>query len=147
MAIQWKDSFSIGVAHVDNQHKELIQRFARLQEAAAVGRASEELRVLLGFLEEYVLSHFKDEEALQILHNYPAFEAHRSEHAYFIEQLDLLKQHLKDEGETVQLIVETGNVLTKWLLDHICNIDMQLGAYLKTVKNNRDWLQDGPLNI
>ncbi len=145
MGIQWKDSLSIGVAHIDSQHRELIERFAKLQDAAEGGKGMEELGNLMNFLEEYALSHFKDEEALQILHNYPAFEAHRSEHAYFIKQLDILKQHLNSDGESLQLVAETGTVLTRWLLNHICNIDMELGGYLKTVVNNRDWLHGSPL--
>lgn len=146
MGIKWKDSLAIGVEIVDGQHKELIHRFDVLQEAGASGKELKVIYELLAFLEEYVRTHFEDEEGLQILHNYPAFEAHRSEHLYFIEQLDKLKTDLASSGISPQIFSETSNVLTKWLVNHICNIDMEFGSYLKSKKND-NWLLKGKVSV
>ena len=133
MGIQWRESLSIGIPVIDNQHKELLNRFDRLLNACQNGRGIDELKELQSFLEEYVQTHFNHEEALQRLHRYPAYEAHKSEHLYFIEQLNKLKTETEKEGVSIHHVVETNNLLMKWLLNHISKVDMELGVYLKTV--------------
>jgi hemerythrin len=131
MGIEWRDSLSIGVETIDNQHKELLLRFDRLLTACQEGKGIEELKGLQLFLEEYVHSHFNDEEALQKLHSYPAFEDHRAEHRYFIGQLNKLKAGTEQYGASIHHVVETNNMLLKWLINHISKVDMKLGAFLK----------------
>jgi hemerythrin len=131
MGIQWRDSLAIGVEAIDNQHKELLLRFASLLEACHAGNGIDELKKLQGFLDEYVHTHFNDEEALQKLHRYPDYEAHRAEHHYFIEQLNKLKLETESEGVSTHHVVETNNMLLKWLLNHISKVDLALGVFLR----------------
>jgi len=132
MGIEWRESLAIGVDAIDSQHKELLLRFDRLLNACQSGQGIEELRKLQGFLDEYVHTHFSDEEALQRENRYPAYETHRAEHIYFIEQLNKLKQETKEEGISTHHVVETNNMLLKWLLNHISKVDKELGAFLKS---------------
>lgn len=131
MGIVWRDSLAIGVERIDNQHKELLLHFDRLLNACQEGKGIEELSKLLVFLEEYVHTHFRDEEALQRLNLYPAYEAHRAEHLYFIEQIGKLKAEIQKHGASTHHVVETNNLLLKWLLNHISKVDMELGKFLK----------------
>ncbi|HXE96074.1 MAG TPA: bacteriohemerythrin [Dongiaceae bacterium] len=135
MGIAWRDSLSIGVEAIDNQHKELLLRFDRLLSACQAGQGIEELKKLLAFLEEYVLTHFNDEEALQRQHHYPDYGAHRAEHLYFIEQINKLKAEIQEEGISTHHVIETNNMLLKWLLNHISKVDKKLGAFLKSGKS------------
>ena len=132
MGIQWRDSLAIGVEVIDNQHKELLLHFDRLLNACQEGKGIEELKSLMTFLEEYVHTHFKDEEAIQRLHRYPGYEAHRAEHLFFIEQINKLKAETQKEGVSTHHVVETNNMLLKWLLNHISKVDMELGKFLKS---------------
>lgn len=133
MGIQWRDSLAIGVEAIDNQHKELLLRFGRLLDACQEGKGVEELKKLLTFLEEYVHTHFKDEEALQRLHRYPGYGVHRAEHLFFIDQINKLKSETQSEGFSTHHVVETNNMLLKWLLNHISKVDTELGTFLKSV--------------
>ncbi|MDD2367577.1 MAG: bacteriohemerythrin [Desulfuromonadaceae bacterium] len=132
MGIEWRDSLSIGVEAIDNQHKELLSRFDKLLNACQEGKGIAELKVLLLFLEEYVHTHFRDEEALQKLHRYPEYESHKAEHIYFIEQLKKLKAETDKSGVSTHHVVETNNMLLKWLLNHISKVDTTLGKFLKS---------------
>ncbi len=132
MGIQWRDSLSIGVEAIDNQHKELLLRFDRLLNACQAGQGIGELGKLQAFLEEYVHTHFNDEEALQRKHSYPDYETHRAEHLYFVEQINKLKRETQQEGVSTHHVVETNNMLLKWLLNHISKVDTKLGAFLKS---------------
>ena len=131
MGIQWRDSLAVGVEIIDNQHKELLLRFDRLLNACQEGKGIEELKKLLTFLDDYVHTHFNDEEALQRQHRYPDYEAHHAQHVYFIKELDKLKAETKEEGVSTHHVVETNHMLLKWLLNHISKVDMELGVFIK----------------
>lgn len=132
MGIEWRESLAIGVKEIDNQHKELLLRFDRLLSACQEGKGIEELKKLQAFLGEYVITHFNDEEELQRHHRYPDYEAHHAEHQVFIEKINTLKKETQEEGVSTHHVVETNNMLLKWLLNHISKVDTKLGAFLKS---------------
>lgn len=132
MGISWRDSLATGVEVIDNQHRELLLRFDRLLTACQTGGGAEELKKLQAFLEEYVHTHFNDEEALQRQYHYPDYEAHRAEHLSFIREINKLKLEVEQEGVSTHNVVETNSMLLKWLINHISIVDTRLGAFLKS---------------
>jgi len=132
MGIQWRDSLSVGVEVIDKQHKELLMRFDRLLTACEEGKGTAELKKLLSFLEEYVVTHFKDEEALQLLRRYPGYEEHRAQHASFVSRIKELREETDRDGISTHHVLETNNMLLKWLLNHISKVDTKLGDYLNS---------------
>jgi len=131
MGIEWRESLSIGVAEIDNQHKELLSHFDRLLRACETGRGVDELKTLLGFLDGYVIKHFSDEEAIQRRHLYPGYSAHKLEHESFVARLNILKGEVGREGVALHHVIETNNLLLKWLIHHISTVDVQLGRFLQ----------------
>lgn len=132
MGIQWRDSLAIGVEAIDNQHKELLMRFDRLLNACEGGKGTEELKKLLSFLEEYVHTHFIDEEAIQKLHHYPGYEEHHAQHVHFVSRIKELREETDKDGFSSHNVIETNNLLLKWLLNHISKVDTELGKFLKS---------------
>ena len=132
MGIKWRESLAIGVEEIDRQHKELLQRFDLLLTACEEGKGMQELKKLLDFLDSYVKTHFNDEETLQRLWNYPAYEEHRREHESFVERIRKLQHEIESEGVAVYHVIETNNLLFKWLMNHIAKADKELGKFLKT---------------
>lgn len=130
MGVQWRDSMSVGVEQIDNQHKELLSRFDSLLSACEAGRGVAELKSLQTFLGVYVFTHFNDEERLQQLYKYPAYEAHKADHVYFVEQVMKLMAETEEEGISTRHVIKTNNLLLNWLLNHISIVDSQLGAFL-----------------
>lgn len=132
MGIEWRDSLSVGVTDIDNQHKELLLRFDRLLKACESGQGRSELEKLLAFLNEYVVKHFNDEEALQKLRNYPGYDSHKKEHEYFVARIREVCREVEQEGVALHHVMETNNLLLKWLINHISTVDVELGRFLKT---------------
>lgn len=130
MAIQWRESLATGVEAIDNQHKELLLRFDGLLKACKDGKGIDELKGLLDFLSEYVRTHFNDEEAIQRLQCYPGYEDHRKEHESFVARLKALRQEIDTQGLAVHHVMETNNLLLKWLINHISVVDKELGKFL-----------------
>lgn len=131
MGIEWRESLSIGIEEIDSQHKQLLSHFDRLLKACEAGRGIDELAVLLGFLDEYVIRHFRDEEGIQQQNRYPAYEAHKREHDSFIARVKALKQEISTEGVALHHVIDTNHLLLKWLIHHISTVDVQLGTFLK----------------
>jgi hemerythrin len=132
MGIQWRDSLSIGIEEIDNQHKELLRRFNELLAACESGKGREELERLIGFLDDYVRTHFRDEEALQRMRGYPAYESHRAEHSFFIVRLKALKEEIGKDGVATHHVLETNNLLLSWLINHISKVDTELGKFMRS---------------
>lgn len=131
MGIEWRESLSIGVDEIDNQHKQLLSHFNQLLKACESGKGRGELKKLLDFLDKYSIKHFKDEESIQRLRKYPGYAAHKLEHESFIARLNDLKQEISTEGIALHHVMETNNLLLKWLTHHISTVDAQLGMFLK----------------
>ena len=120
MGVQWRESLSIGVEEIDRQHKELLHRFNLLLSACEEGKGVQELKSLLEFLNQYVQAHFSDEEAIQRLNNYPGYEEHQKEHDSFVARIKLLQTEIDREGVAVHHVIETNNLLFKWLIRPVC---------------------------
>lgn len=131
MGIAWRDDLAIGVDQIDSQHKELMGRFDMLLTACREGKGGDELRHLVAFLNDYVVSHFRDEEALQRKVGFPDYESHRQEHAAFIVRLTELKQRIDEDGEVlVDHVLDTNKMLLDWLIKHISVRDRAIGRHI-----------------
>lgn len=130
MAISWKEDLAIGIDRIDNQHKELVARIDGLFEACNRGRGKDEIQKVVDYLEEYVVTHFADEEALQKEYGYPEYNTHKQLHDQFIKDFGALKDSLR-EGVTPSLIIKMNKLLVDWLLNHIKKSDKALGVYIK----------------
>ena len=131
MALEWTEKLAVGHAVIDEQHRELFRRFDKLIEACRQASGKERIEELLCFLDSYVVIHFREEERLMELCAYPGLDEQKSQHLYFIGRLDALKTDLKEKGVSAHLVISTNQILLKWIIQHIKNIDVQLGAFLK----------------
>ncbi|MBI2264078.1 MAG: hemerythrin family protein [Armatimonadetes bacterium] len=134
MAMVWTEDLAVGVAEIDNQHKELFQRINNLLEATSQRRGKEELDGVLKFLEDYVVVHFGTEEKFMTLHGYPEYHPHREQHGNFIMDLRNLKKQYATEGATSYLVIQVQSRVCDWLRNHIAKIDKALGSFLKDVR-------------
>lgn len=133
MSITWREELSIGVEQIDSQHKELLARFDMLLNACKSGRGRDELLHLMNFLDEYVVTHFRDEEVLQKQSGYPDYEAHRAEHAAFVTRVKDLKNKMTKDGEiTIEHTLDTNKLLMDWLLRHITKRDREVGKHIRS---------------
>lgn len=130
MAIAWDPALAVGVAEIDEQHRELFRRVDALLEAVQSRQSAAEAARLLEYLDAYVVSHFGAEEALMKASRYPGLEAHQAEHARLIEDLAALREEYRRDGVTALLVVRVNARVTQWLFQHINRTDRALGAFL-----------------
>lgn len=132
MSIRWSSDLAVGYARIDEQHQQLFRHFDELVEACRQRQGKEKLKQLLAFLDDYVVSHFGEEETLMKQHGYPGYEEHCAEHGRFKEKLREIERLLHEEGPSINVLVETNETVLRWLIGHIRKIDLQLAAFLQT---------------
>jgi hemerythrin len=131
VAVVWNDSFAIGMTQIDNQHKELFDRINKLLAAMARGAGGAEVESTVGFLEQYVNTHFGDEEALLRSWRYPAYNAHKALHDRFVRDLLQIKQGIAEGRSLTLLTIEVQRKVSDWLVQHIMKVDMEYATYMR----------------
>jgi len=132
MAIMWTPDLSVGVKHIDDQHKIWFEKANELFEAGKQKRAKDYIDTLLNFLDEYTRQHFRDEEAYMQQIGYPELEAQKRAHAKFIDDLAKLKSDYNNAGGNLLVIINANKMVIDWLTNHIRNMDKKIGEYVKT---------------
>ena len=131
MAIIWTDDLATGVDEIDEQHRELFRRINSLLESCNQGKGKKEIDGVVRFLEDYVETHFSEEERYMTKYGFPSYSGHKSQHLEFIENLSGIKRKLDEEGPGLVVVVTTNQMLVDWLKAHIRKLDKELGAFLK----------------
>jgi len=130
--IKWTEELATGSAEIDQQHQEIFRRISSLLEACQEGKGREEVCRVLGFLDDYVVTHFGDEESYMLEHKYPGYAEHKAMHVEFTKNYILLKKQVETEGTGLNTVLATNRLVVDWLTNHIRKVDKQLGAFLKT---------------
>ncbi len=133
MSIVWTPDLSVGVKHIDDQHKIWFEKANSLFQAGKERRAKDYINTMLDFLDEYTKQHFKDEEAYMEEIGYPEIEAQKRAHASFINELSKLKSDYNKAGGNLLVILNANKMIIDWLTNHIRIMDKKIGDYAKTL--------------
>ena len=132
MTFEWSPQLAVGVELIDTQHRELFRRVDRFVRAISEGAPSAETMYLLGFLGEYVVTHFSDEEALMAERAYPGAGAHATEHARFVATFQQLRNEFARVGVTPSLAEAVEREVCRWLFAHVGGTDRALGEFVRS---------------
>jgi hemerythrin len=129
--LEWTDDLATGSELIDKQHKELFKRINSLLEACRQGKGKSEINGLMQFLDDYVITHFSEEEQYMQKYAYPGYAKHKAEHLQFIIDFRKLKNEFENDGPDFYLVMRTKEMVVRWLLDHIRKVDRALGDFQK----------------
>ena len=125
----WNPAWETGVARIDRQHRELLDRMAKLSTAIEGGQDDAELERTLLYLGEYVEFHFHDEEELMEASGYPAMGRHKDIHNDFRLSVKALVEKYLDGHQAMQMSVM--EFLLGWLVLHLSSEDRQMAEHLR----------------
>ena len=128
MIVLTKD-MEVGVAKIDAQHKDLVDRLNAITKMGAAAASREETQKTLDLLGKYVITHFTDEEGLQIKCGYPKYDWHKEQHKLFIEEFKKLKQEFDANGHSIKFTLDMTNKIVNWIVKHIKSADVEFGKY------------------
>jgi len=132
--LEWSDSFNTGYEQIDNEHRHLLENINALA-AAIHGEDMDEVRTVLGFLEDYTIKHFATEKGLMEEHDYPFMAAHLTDHARFVKRIGELKEELTSGLQDKRYSLFRVNLfLYDWLISHSTRVDKHLAQFIAEKK-------------
>ncbi len=128
--VDWSRGFETGLDWQDAQHRELFDRLVALDRAIEQRQSREVVSRTLEFLDDYVETHFGQEEEWMQTTSYPEAARHRAEHEDFRLMLATF-HHFVTRTRKLVLATKIRAELNQWFLRHIQTTDKRLGGFLK----------------
>ena len=129
--VHWLESYSLGVAELDEHHQYFFCLLNILQDAIGEDKSESVVEMVLNELLEFARYHFTTEEELMRKANYPGLAKHSGEHAIVADRLAKLKKSFqpgeKDNGFALLDLVRS------WLVKHFEQADKDYSEYLKVL--------------
>jgi hemerythrin len=126
----WTKQFETGVPEIDEQHRQLIRHVNNLEALLVqtnLSRAEvESLLEFVGFLEDYVVSHFAYEEECMQRFRCPMHEKNKLAHQQFLGLFRGFRDRIGKEGMRMDLIKELNQTIHAWIEGHILTVDTGL---------------------
>ena len=124
----WSDEYSINVAEIDEQHKQLLDHVNNLHAGVEQQIDKEDLRQLVLDLVEFTRFHFSSEEKLMKQHGMENVKKHHKEHKVLLKHLNHIVDAIS-EGKRPAFYSEY-DVSNDWFLAHIMGFDKKMGEFL-----------------
>ncbi|MFL5272359.1 MAG: bacteriohemerythrin [Anaeromyxobacteraceae bacterium] len=122
----WSQRLAIGIAEIDDQHRQLFERADALLAAMKERRPTHEVRQLIPFVAEYCQHHFRMEESLMRERGHPGLEAHAAQHAHFTQNFAEIAEAFARKGPSISVTVDLQDLVCRWLVAHIASVDAKL---------------------
>lgn len=134
--VQWQESYSVGIAAIDKQHKMLLSYINQLHRSIHNGGDTATLLEILDSLAGYAFTHFSTEEIFFANSGYPQAEAHTRVHREFEQKVIQFREAVLDKKADVDVTVL--EFLKEWLLEHIQKMDAGITGYVAEHRKDTD---------
>jgi len=123
---------SVHVADIDEQYKVLFSLINNLNYSLKKGKTAGELRLDLLKTLSYAVLHFRSEENLMRMFDYPDTDDLMTEHAKFVRRLkDCLYQSYGTQGCQARDLID---FMKTWMMDHEWKLDMMYADHVTVRK-------------
>ncbi len=131
----WKEKYKVGVPQIDSQHEELFARVTTFVETLRSDKEWDEkvnqVNETLEFMKDYVVTHFRDEEAYQKEIGYPESESHKKVHSDMVAYVAMVSEQYEKNGYEETLIQQFAGKLLTWLINHVAADDQKIADYAR----------------
>ncbi len=128
--MEWTEDVSVGIAEIDEQHKELFARLNGLIDAVERGAGASVADDIFNFLEGYVIHHFTNEIREMKAAGFPGLKPHSDQHMLFRSTLSNLKDKYDTWGATDSLLSLLQTQICGWIVTHIKRNDKKFAEFL-----------------
>ncbi len=122
--ITWKDEFSVGVAAVDLEHRELIELINGLDGDMQEHATQTTVVETLGEIYARISAHFALEEKIMRDAGYDGFAAHKQDHERLLDELLDVIDSVDDAGRYDRAGLSRD--LDRWFSEHFRTHDARL---------------------
>ena len=121
--LEWKDRYSVGIAAVDHEHKELIDLINRLYDQWVKGGPRGSVEGFFGDLYKGISAHFALEERFMRERRYDQLTAHKNDHERLLDEIRDIMDDFVDEEQTASAL---SGRLEAWFSRHFETHDARL---------------------
>ena len=129
MAQIWKEEYATGISSIDRQHQKLFETISTLEDLLDHDSLeSEEISLIIAFLNDYVTFHFKHEEFCMQLCDCANQCANQRGHRHFETYFKKWEQQFysSDFSSRRKHLQDLLDVTQHWLKNHIVHVDLSL---------------------
>ena len=123
--IKFEDNHRVGVAEIDEQHRNLVYLVNRLNDALKQNESTEAVLQMVDELVVATVHHFDTESRYMTQYRYPEQSAHEGEHARLVNEAQHFREQFSQGRELLVL-----QSIKDWLLGHIVYSDKKMASYL-----------------
>jgi hemerythrin-like metal-binding protein len=132
--IEWNESMSVGIAEIDEEHKNFIGLVNRFNDSVANRMDMTAVVKAIGEILDFVAYHFPNEETLFKNLDYPDADDHAQKHAQLRVLLGQISERAKSEHADY-LLIEAGLRIKDEIVNHLMNEDMKYADYFRNSDN------------
>ena len=122
--IEWRDEFSVGVASVDLEHRDLIDLINDLHGVMGEGATQEQVISALGEIFAQISAHFALEEKLMRDTGYVSLAEHKDDHEKLLDEIRDIMDRVEDDGSFEE--ARLSSELESWFTEHFKTHDAKL---------------------
>ena len=122
--IEWQDEFSVGVASVDLEHRELIDLINDLHDLVGDNASADEVVSMLGETFAQISAHFALEEKFMRDSRYPLYEEHKTDHETLLDELRDIMDLVDVDGQYDEQGLSQD--MQRWFTEHFRTHDAKL---------------------
>jgi hemerythrin len=122
--IEWKDEFSVGVASVDLEHRDLIDLINDLHGMMGKDASQDQVVSALGEIYAQISAHFALEEKLMRDTEYESLADHKEDHESLLDELRDIMDRVEDDGSYDE--ARLSGELNTWFTEHFRTHDAKL---------------------
>ncbi len=124
--VKWDDAYSTGISTIDEQHRELICKINELYRVHQSGATADDIKAILKYMGEFAKKHFSYEEGLMEQRKCPMHQTNCLAHSRFLRDYQELVSNFSIEQDADQTASEIERMTARWLVSHICRVDVAL---------------------
>jgi len=125
--IQWREEFSVGVAEVDHEHRELVAMINALHDAMGAGVGRDDIINSLGEIYAQISAHFALEEKFMRESRYMSYAEHKEDHEILLDDLRDIMDQVEDDGSYNEKRLSKD--LSFWFSEHFRTHDARLHSH------------------
>jgi hemerythrin-like metal-binding protein len=129
--VVWSEMFAVHMPYIDHQHRQLLEIVNEFHAAVEESRNREIIFHTLNALIRYAEEHFRDEEEIMKVAEYPAGDlaTNKQIHEQLVE--DIFRLHGEFTESKKKSTHELEVFLNNWLIQHILLEDKKYQPYCK----------------
>jgi hemerythrin len=128
--IAWSNFLSVGIAEMDDEHRQFIARVNDLNKAIVEIEDKATVARALDLMLAEAVHHFEHEERLLAQWSYPETAAHAAKHTELREQFERVAKEFADTDISFVWAIK-GLRLKQSLVEHLVNEDMKYRDFLR----------------